>query len=86
MKKKITSIRTIYTRERGNVKSRSGDGAEDVYVPKWVHFKRFCFLDDLNHFITAKQSISNLQKEKIMMFSLNHNTVYNSIISLCNNN
>ena len=63
VKKKIASIRTNYTRERGKVKSKSGDGAEDVYVPKWVHFKRFSFLDD---FITAKQSISNLQKVKIM--------------------
>ena len=31
--KKIKSIRTIYTRERGKIKHKSGDGVDEVYVP-----------------------------------------------------
>ena len=57
--KKLKSVRTIYTRERMKVKDKSGDGVDDVYVPKWIFFERLRFLDD---FVTAKQSISNLQK------------------------
>ena len=39
-------------------KTKSGDGADDVYASKWVYFGRLKFLDD---YITAKRSRSNLQ-------------------------
>ena len=56
--KKWKSLRTIYTRERGKIKEKSGDGVEDVYVPKWIFFDKLHFLDD---FITPRQTISNIQ-------------------------
>ena len=40
------------------MKEKSGDGLEDVYVPKWVLFPKLEFLSD---FVTARPSTSNLQ-------------------------
>ena len=40
------------------MKEKSGDGVEDVYVPKWVFFPKLEFLGD---FVTARPSTSNLQ-------------------------
>ena len=48
---KSRSIRTIYTCEQGKVLDKSGDGAEDVYVHKWIHYERLHFLAD---FVVAK--------------------------------
>ena len=60
VQKKIKGIRVQYTRERQKTRKRkSGDGADDMYTSKWVHFHRLRFLDD---FITAKQSVSNYRK------------------------
>jgi hypothetical protein len=56
--KKWKNIRTIYSRERAKIKDKSGDGVDDVYVPKWVFFKKLEFLRD---FVSARTSISNLQ-------------------------
>ena len=53
VQKKIKCVRMQYTRERQKVKKRkSGDGADDIYTSKWIHFQRLGFLDD---FITAKR-------------------------------
>ena len=58
--KKIRNIRTIYSRESANKRDKkSGDGADDVYKPKWIHFKNLKFLDE---FVTQKSSRSNLQE------------------------
>jgi hypothetical protein len=58
--KKWKNIRTIYSRERAKIKDKSGDGVDDVYVPKWVFFKKLEFLRD---FVSARTSISNLQDD-----------------------
>ena len=64
--KKIWNIRTQYTREKGKMrKSKSGDGADDIYISKWQHYKQLSFLDA---FVTAKSSRSNLQ----VNLKLNH--------------
>ena len=64
VQKKIRSVRTQYGRERQKVsKQKSGDGLDDVYVSKWLHFEKLKFLDD---FITAKQSVSNF---KVIMYT-----------------
>ena len=60
VQKKIKSFRTQYTRERQKVKNRkSGDGADDIYTSKWIHFPQLQFLDD---FVTAKKTVSNYRK------------------------
>ena len=57
--KKIQSIRTQYSREREKTKKRkSGDGTDDIYQSKWVHFERLIFLDV---HLNPKTSQSNLQ-------------------------
>ena len=59
VEKKIRNLRTQYTREKtkmGQVKS--GEGADEVYVAKWVHYKHLNFLAD---FVTAKSSRSNIE-------------------------
>ena len=59
IKKKIQSIRTQYSRERQKTKKRkSGDGTDDIYQSKWVHFERLKFLDV---HLNPKTSQSNLQ-------------------------
>ena len=40
------------------MKEKSGDGVEDVYVPKRVFFPKLEFFGD---FVTARPSTSNLQ-------------------------
>lgn len=39
-------MRSQYQRENRKVKdsSRSGAGADDIFVPKWVHYKKMRFL------------------------------------------
>ena len=60
VQKKLKCIHAQYTRERQKVKKRkSGDGADNVYSSKWVHFQHLTFLDD---FITPKTSVSNYHK------------------------
>ncbi|KAG0420825.1 hypothetical protein HPB47_003269 [Ixodes persulcatus] len=46
VKNKWTNLRSQYQRENRKVKDtqRSGAGADDVHVPKWVHFKKMRFL------------------------------------------
>ena len=57
--KKIRNFRTQYSREKAKTKvTKSGDGADDVYEPKWVYILYLKFLDE---FVTAKSSRSNLQ-------------------------
>ena len=59
IEKKLRSIRAQYGRERQKTKKRkSGDGADDVYHSKWVHFERLKFLDE---HLNPKNSQSNLQ-------------------------
>ena len=71
VQKKIKRIRVQYTRERQKTRKRkSGDGADDIYTFKWVHFHRLRFLDD---FITAKQSVSNYRK---VQYIHSYNVVY----------
>ena len=62
VQKKIKSIRTQYGRERQKAsKRKSGDGLDDIYISKWLHFEKLKFLDD---FIMAKQSVSNYKVKK----------------------
>ena len=47
IEKKLRNIRTQYTREKQKTKkTKSGDGADNIYESKWPHFKRLQFLDD----------------------------------------
>ena len=56
--KKIKNLRTQFMRERTKTrKSKSGEGAETVYITKWPHFQRLRFLEE---FIIPKKSISNI--------------------------
>lgn len=65
--KKIRNLRTQYTREKAKSKKRkSGDGAEDTYISKWMYYRQFSFLDD---FVTARSSRCNLQVITICMLS-----------------
>ena len=67
VEKKIKNMRSQYNRERGKKrKSKTGQGLEDVYEPKWIYFKSLQFLDD---FVTARQSQSNLQVIKSCYFA-----------------
>ena len=67
VEKKIKNMRTQYTREREKKrKSKTGQGADDVYEPKWIYFKSLQFLDD---FVTARQGQSNLQVTKSCCFA-----------------
>ena len=57
--KNIRNFRTQYSRGKAKTKiTESGDGADDVYEPKWIHFNNLKFLDE---FVTPKSSRSNLQ-------------------------
>ena len=59
VEKKIKSLRTQYMSENAKAKkNKSEDGADAVYVPKWIFYTRLSFLDE---FVTAKNSRSNLQ-------------------------
>ena len=49
----------ILYREKAKLTDKSGDGVDDVYTPKWIHFHWLHFLDD---FIVAKKSRSNFEK------------------------
>lgn len=46
VKNKWANMRSQYQRENRKVKdsSRSGAGADDIFVPKWVHYKKMRFL------------------------------------------
>ena len=67
IEKKLRNIRTQYTREKQKTKkTKSGDGADDIYESKWPHFKHLKFLDE---FVTAKNSRSNLQVCMFHMYS-----------------
>lgn len=58
LNKKIRSIRTQFSREYAKVKKRkTGKGAKDIYICKWVHFEKLLFLKD---YVVPKTSSSNL--------------------------
>ena len=47
VKSKIKSVRSQYTRERQKAKKRkSGQGTDELYVSKWIHYERLKFLDE----------------------------------------
>ena len=59
VEKKLRSIQVQYVREKQKSRKRkTGDGLEDVYISKWIHFKQLEFLND---HITPKNNTSNLQ-------------------------
>ena len=48
----------MFAKSRSLKKRKTGEGLEDVYVSKWVHYKHLEFLDT---YITPKNTRSNLQ-------------------------
>lgn len=57
--KKLRSVRTQFGREFAKVKKKkTGTGADEVYISKWVHFEKLMFLKD---FVILKNSTSNLE-------------------------
>ena len=60
---KMTALRTYYGAETR--KSKSGDGADDVYISKWKFYKSLSFLKDS---IIPRQTQSNLDSTD-MLFS-----------------
>lgn len=58
VEKKWRALRTQYTRERQKKKKKSGDGADDVYISKWMYFERLNFLDD---YVSARNSRSSFE-------------------------
>ena len=47
IKKKFKNLRTTFGRERERVEEskRSGGGGDEVFVPKWKHYKDLLFLN-----------------------------------------
>ena len=72
VKKKLTNIRTQYTREKTKTRKRkTGQGAAEIYTSKWQHFQRLYFLDD---YVTPKSSHSNLEVKFIITFTISITT------------
>ena len=82
IEKKLRNICTQYTREKQKTKkTKSGDGADDIYESKWPHFKCLQFLDE---FVTAKNSRSNLRKVRTCMSILCIHNCLNHLVLPCN--
>ncbi|KAF5275146.1 hypothetical protein FQR65_LT16769 [Abscondita terminalis] len=61
--KKINSLRTAYQKERKKVEesTRSGAGADAVYVPKLWYYQELSFINDQN---VARTSVSNMDENE----------------------
>jgi len=59
IKRKFKNLRTVFSREHGLVlkSSKSGAGAEEVYLPKWKYYYILSFLRDP---CTPEESCDNL--------------------------
>lgn len=45
IQRKIHNLRNQFNSElKKSLKRKSGDGADNIYIPKWVHFKQLMFL------------------------------------------
>ena len=67
IEKKLRKLQTQYTWEKQKTKkTKSGDGADDVYKLKWPYFQQLSFLEQ---FITAKSILLQLIKDYIVLFS-----------------
>ena len=58
VEKKLRAIRVQYVCEKQKSRKRkTGDGLEDVYISKWIHFKQLEFLND--HITPKNNTLSN---------------------------
>lgn len=70
LRNKFSNLRTQFTREKRKIKQKSGAGADDIYQPRWVHFKRLLFL---NNGSVSHPSISNMHTDEEVEL-IEHNT------------